>query len=248
MKRFFFTFFFTIFLTVIFFSGIRKGEQKAEETNLFEMLSQFEKDAPSHQQSSRSEKEDMWVYGIKTDFQIHQIIERDINKAAKKFAEQFNKEGLITDMRKGPNLCYVFGVSPDHKSGKGVTLIKDRNNNESIIVIPSSHAVQNEEISPPALPERIRRIFHDINIKKTIYSHSPQRTMLVFSFPLSYGAAVTRISQEVHELGYKQQDFKGTPRKNSTLMYFTKNERECFFEVTRINRSTVNIFTAEYPR
>jgi hypothetical protein len=225
---------------------MKKGEKTADKKFFYDMLSKSEENLdPSYR---KGEKEETWVHGIKTDFNMHQIAYDNIDELEEEYMDLFEDEGLVTDVRKGENFVYVFGVSQDQRYGKAVMLIMNEDE-ESIIVIPASHAINDPDVTPPELPERIKHIFGDLDLKKTIFSHSQKRSMLVFPFPLPHDQVVDRISQKMNELGYTREELKEKEKKRAgTLMYFTRGEKECFFEVTPIDNSNVNIFTAEYPK
>ena len=249
MKKFIITFLISAFFTAVFLFGVHKGSQNEEQeypvppyTFAMERLRNN-----THFPEADEEKEETWVYGIKTEFDVQENEVTDMDKAADKFLQDFKKEGLIADMTKGDHFCYIFGVSRDKSLGKSVTLFKNEED-DSVTIIPSSHFLDESKSHPPELPQRIKDIFGYVDLKTAIYSRTSKRTMLIFPYSSSSGKAIDLISRKMEEMGYvEEKPGENIPIK-SNLMYFTREERECFFEVNSIDSSRVSILTAEYPR
>ena len=241
MKRFIITFFISAFFTGVFLFGFHQSDQdnpqKYSKNSLIE-AAMNSKDA--------GQKEDTWVYGIKTDFDAQEIKSTNIDKAAMRFYKQFEKEGLVTDMQKGKGTRYVFGVDEDQRYGKAVMLIKNGKN--SILVIPSTHILKDDASKKPPLPSIIQDIFDDIDFNKTTYSYSPDRKMLSFTYNDAFGRTVHRIRQTMEQEGYMPQELKDHTSNNGILIYFTKGNMESFFQVTPVNKHSLQILYAEYPR
>ncbi|MCK5707027.1 MAG: hypothetical protein KAI43_05185 [Candidatus Aureabacteria bacterium] len=224
------------------------GQKTADEQNLQNMISRAEEStAFLRENDNLQDKEEMWVYGTKTNFDMFELEHNNMEKASEDFLIMLEKEGLVADIRKSRNMCYVFGVSQDHQYGKAILLIRKKDSN-SIIAIPSSHSLNDPSLSPPIVPIRIKYIFGEIDINKSFYSHSSQRTMMTFTFNKPFEETLELIDQKMYEQGFLKQERENSINKNSALVYFLNAKRECFFEITPNDLFSVNIVTAEYPR
>lgn len=245
MKRFFIVFLLSAFLTAVFLAGMKHGSKSGTDSRLEKILSSAA-NTPQDTQSPAGGDDDVWVNGIKTRFSIITIPHGDLEKAANDFAEQFNREGLIAEIKKDENSYYVFGADQLKTSGKGVTLVKK--DDGTIMAIPSSHILNIPETDFPEIPETVKNIFGSLDFRKVTYSRNNRGTMMVFICDAPLEETKALIRQKMQESGYAPQSGKTAPDKDLNLFYFSKGNRECFFELTPVDDSRVRVFTADYSQ